>query len=133
MKNGLIREALRIAREKLPSHPQFSNWPHFCFIVQGNQIVEWGYNTENDPPIHMGYQTRLGGANSKTHAEVNAYRAAKGLLTVNKPFESINIRLSRQGDLRLSAPCTCCANFLKTMGCTRCWFSIDMGFAKIRM
>jgi tRNA(Arg) A34 adenosine deaminase TadA len=133
MKNGLIREALRIAREKLPLHPQFAHWPHYCFIIQSNQIVDWGYNTSDEPPIHLGYHAQLGGAWAKTHAEVNAFRAAKGLLNPSKPFESINIRLSRQGHIRESAPCPCCSAFLKNFGCTQCWFTVDIGFAKIRL
>lgn len=133
MKNGLIREALRIAREKLPLHPQFAYWPHYSFIVQNNKIVEWGYNTQQEPAVHLGYSVQLDGGLSKTHAELNAYRKAKGLLNPNKNFETINIRLSRQGEIRISAPCKCCFNFLQTMGCAQCWFSTDVGFAKIGM
>lgn len=133
MKNGLIRDALRIARDKLPSHPQFDHWPHYAFIVQNNKLVEWGYNTAQEPAVHLGYNGQLDNGMAKTHAELNAYRSAKGLLNQSKPFETINIRLSRQGDMRLSAPCKCCFNFLKAMGCSQCWFSTDLGFAKIRM
>ncbi len=133
MKNGLIREALRIAKEKLSGHPQFSNWPHYTFIVQSNKLVEWGYNTTQEPSIHFGYSDQLEGGMSKTHAELNAFRKAKGLLNQNKSFETINIRLNRQGEIRSSAPCKCCFTFLKTMGCAQCWFSTDVGFAKIGM
>lgn len=133
MKNGLIKEALRIAREKLPSHSQFFHWPHYSFIVQGNKLIEWSYNTSNAPKIHFGYSTQLDGGLSKTHAELNAYRVAKGLLNHQKSFEIINIRLSRQGEIRLSKPCKCCFTFLQAMGCSQCWFSTDVGFAKIGM
>lgn len=133
MKNSLIRETLRIAREKLPSHPQFFHWPHFAFIIQDNKVIEWSYNTNEEPARHLGYHTQLEGGMAKTHAELNAYRAAKGLLNQKKPFEVINIRLSKLGNLRMSAPCKCCFTFLQTMGCSQCWFSTDVGFAKIGM
>ncbi len=130
MKNGLLREALRIAREKLPGHPQFSYWPHYCFIIQNNSIIDWGYNTTQEPK-HLSYSNQLDGGKSKTHAELNAYRRAKGILNHNKSFECINIRLNRQGEIRSSAPCKCCFTFLQTVGCSQCWFSTDVGFAKI--
>ncbi|MEN9919956.1 MAG: hypothetical protein RL662_2392 [Bacteroidota bacterium] len=131
MKNGLIRESLRIARSKLSSHSQFFNFPHFSFIIQNNKIIEWKTNSNAIPAIHLGY--KLDGGMSKTHAEVNAYRAAKGLLNQNKPFEIVNLRLNRQGEIRMSAPCKCCFTFLQTMGCSQCWFSTDFGMAKIGM
>lgn len=133
MKNGLIRESLRIAREKLPGHPQFDHWPHYTFIVQSNAIVDWGYNTTQEPSVHLGYNAQLDGGMSKTHAELNAFRRAKGMMNLNKPFEVINIRLNRQGLMRSSQPCKCCFTFLKTVGCSQCWFSTDIGFAKIGM
>ena len=133
MKNSLIRESLRIAREKLPRHPERMHWPHFSFIIQNNKIIEWKTNNNAEPARHLGYHTQLENGMAKTHAELNAYRAAKGLLNQNKPFETINIRLNRQGEIRLSAPCKCCFTFLKTMGCSQCWFSTDVGMAKVRM
>ncbi len=131
MKNGLLREALRIAREKLPGHPQFSYWPHYCFIIQNNSIIDWGYNTTQEPPIHFGYTRQLDGGKSKTHAELNAYKAAKGLINKNKAFEIINIRLSRLGNLRTSQPCGCCVNFLRSVGCQSCYFSSEVWFSKV--
>ena len=133
MKSTIIRDALRIAQEKLPAHPQFDYWPHYTFVVQSNKIVEWGYNTPQEPAKHLGYNARISHGVSKTHAELNAYRAAKGLLNPNKSFEIVNIRLSRQGSIRNSQPCACCFSFLSDLGCTHCWFSTDCGFAKIGM
>lgn len=131
MKNGLIRESLRIARGKLPSHPQFFHWPHFAFIIQDNKIIEWAYNTNAEPARHLGYHTQLEGGMAKTHAELNAYRAAKGLLDHKKTFEVVNIRLSKLGKIRLSKPCDCCTNFLRAMGCSQCWFSTADGWIKV--
>lgn len=133
MKSSLLREAIRISREKLPTHPQFEHWPHFAFVVQNNKILDWGYNTSDTPAVHFGYHERINWGLPKTHAETNAFRAAKGLINPNKGFEVINIRLSRQANLRNSAPCSCCFNFLQTMGCVCCYFSTDCGFAKIGM
>lgn len=133
MKNGLIRESLRIAREKHKNHPQIHYWPHYSFIVQNNKLIEWAYNHTDTPPIHMGYHKRINWGVPKTHSELAAWRAAKGLLNQNKNFEIINIRLNRKGELRNSQPCVCCYDFLKSMGCNNCIFSIDNGWARLKI
>jgi len=134
MKNTILRDAVRIAREKLPRHPQKEHWPHYSFIIQNNKIVEWSTNTGNEPAPFYGYHLRINWGLPKSHAETNSYRKAKGLLIPNKPFEIINIRLSRNnGELRMSAPCNCCHQFLALAGCSVCWFSTQMGFAKLNI
>jgi hypothetical protein len=133
MKTSLIRDAIRIAREKLPRHPEFDHWPHFTFVVQDNKIIEWGYNHDEVPPIHFGYHQRLDWNMPKTHSELAAWRSAKGLIKPNRGFETINIRLTRKGELKDSKPCSCCFSFLKTMGCSACHFSTNLGFARIGM
>jgi hypothetical protein len=133
MKNTILRDCLRISREKLPNHPQLHCWPHFTFIIQNNSIVEWATNSAGTPDRSLGYHTRIewGDGSPKLHSELNCYKKAKGLLNKNKPFEAVNLRLSRSGNMRLSAPCSCCYNFLGAMGCRMCIFSTDFGFSKM--
>lgn len=133
MKKTILRDALRIAREKLENHPQFDFFPHYAFIVQNNKIVEWATNNDAEPPKHLGYHKRLSHldeAPPKTHAEFNAWRKAKGILDPTKPFECINIRLNKTGELKLSAPCCCCQDFLDEMGCKAVYFTTEHGWAK---
>lgn len=133
MKKTILRDALRIAREKLATHRQLDYFPHYAFIVQGNKIVEWGTNTEAEPPKHLGYHKRLSSADDappKTHAEFNAWKKARGVLDPTKPFECVNIRLNKSGDLKLSAPCSCCQSFLDEMGCKSVYFTTEHGWAK---
>jgi hypothetical protein len=141
MKKTLLREALRIAREKLCNHPKLketakrSMFIHYSFVVQDNKIVEYGYNrSEKEPPKTFGYHDRFGGNDwyiPGTHSEVDAYRKAKGLMNKNKPFEIINIRLNRQGEIRLSAPCKCCHQLLQEFGCKTFYYTTDVGMSKI--
>jgi hypothetical protein len=118
---------MRIAREKLPRHPQLECYPHFSFIVQDNKMLEWAYNNAHHPPIHLGYETRLENGEAKTHAEFNAWKRARGIMDQNRPFECVNIRLNKAGVARMSAPCSCCHGFLKELGCTSCYFTTDAG------
>ena len=130
MKKTILRDALRIARDKLAGHPQYKFFCHYAFIVQDNKIVEWATNTELEPPKHLGYHTRLSQADTahpKAHAEFNAYKKAKGILDHSKPFECINIRLNKVGEMKMSAPCCCCQTFLDELGCSTVYFSTDNG------
>jgi tRNA(Arg) A34 adenosine deaminase TadA len=133
MKRTLLRDALRIARDKLKTHPQFNNFAHYCFIIQDNKIVEWATNSGGVPPIHFGYNRRLSdeeGVQAKSHAEFNAWRKAKGLINNGQEFEIINIRLNKTGEMRMSAPCCCCEQFLNEMGCRAYYFTTMNGWAK---
>ena len=130
MKKTLFREAVRIARDKLTSHPQLGHFMHYSFIVQNNKIIEWGFNIAHEPPKHYGYHERLKDAinKPKMHSEIACYQKAKGLLNKNKKFEIINIRLDRNGELLNSAPCSCCHNLLTELGCHKFFFSSQIGF-----
>lgn len=129
MKKKLLDECLRIALKKNTPHhhPEWGYFHHFCFIVQGNKIIEWSTNRRAKPGPHFGYRSE-----GKIHAETDAYRKAKGLLVSSDPFIAINIRLNRQSETKLSAPCKCCYNFLKQLGCSKIWFTTDAGWAEIK-
>jgi hypothetical protein len=133
MKTALLNEALRIANRSLHTHPEYDHYCHWAFIIQNNSLVEYGTNDSGIPPIHLGYNERVSWSNAKRHAEFNAYRRAKGLLIPNKSFECINVRLNRNNQIKLSAPCSCCGNFLKDSGCSHVHFTTDFGWAKIKL
>jgi hypothetical protein len=125
MRKLLLRDCLRIAKDKNSGHPE-KTFRHFTFIIQGNKLVEYGYNRTHDPLTQYGYPSW-----SKVHSENTAYKKAKGLLNKDIPFEAVNIRLTKGGKLKLSQPCPCCFNYLKTCGCHSIYFSTTTGFAKL--
>lgn len=131
MKKILLRECHRIALQKMDGHPQHDNYMHYTFIVQENKILEYAMNTPSEPPKHLGYHERIRNGSPKAHSEFNAFRRAKGLLNQQKSFDCINIRLNKKGDLRMSAPCVCCTNFLSSFGCRDCFFTTEEGWAKV--
>lgn len=135
MKRTILRDVVRTSAEKLTSHQQFHYYPHFSFIIQDNKVLGMGMNNGAEPPRHFGYHDRLtvGNGLPKIHAEFAAYRKVKGILRP-EGFEIVNIRMNRLGQLKTSAPCSCCFNFLSDMGCTHCYFSTDTGeFATLKM
>lgn len=128
MRKRILRQCLRIAQEKNTpdSHPEWGNYHHFSFVIQNNKIIEYGFNRPGRPLDGFGYPE-----SGKIHSENDAYRKARGILESQKPFDIINIRLSKSGDLRMSKPCSCCNSFLSVVGCRNVYFSTDSGFAKL--
>ena len=131
MRKKIIKQCLKIARYKnAPDyHPQWGFFHHFSFIIQNNKIVEYGFNRSGPPLDGFGYNKKFG----KIHSENDAYRKAKGLLDPQRPFDIVNIRLNKQGEMRLSKPCNCCHNFLSVVNCHSVYFSTKIGFAKINL
>jgi len=130
MKKSLLNIALKIARDKICNHPQLEHWIHYSFIIQNNAIIEWATNLSFDPPIHYGYKNRIDDVKyrPKLHSEIVCYKRAKGLLIKNKFFEIINIRLNKQGEVRLSKPCPCCYEIMKELGCSKFYYSTNQLF-----
>jgi tRNA(Arg) A34 adenosine deaminase TadA len=133
MKKSLINMAIRIGLEKLANHPQILCYPHYSFIIQNNKLIEYGTNSIGPVPKHLGYaaQLTLNDADPKVHSEYSAWKKARGVMDKNKSFEVLNLRFVASGKLKLSAPCPCCLNFLKEMGCSKIYFSTEAGFAKL--
>lgn len=135
MNKRILRQCLKIAKDYLPKHPEFHCYPMYSFVVQGDKIVEWDTNNNGVPdgPLYPMYAARVSHLDGtpKTHAEVNSYRKAKGLLNRNKDFEVVNIRLTRQGEMRIAAPCSCCYQFLKSLGASKAYFTTSAGWAKM--
>ena len=126
MKKSILTNCLSIAREYIPKHCQYNFFLHYSFVIQSNTIIEWSTNKVGEPPVHMGYHSRIG-AIPKLHSEILVFRKAKGLLG-KKSFEIVNIRLNKQGELRLSKPCICCLEILSDLGCKRFYYSYGDGF-----
>ncbi len=128
MKKSILIECVRIAKAKLSYHPQWIHFLHYSFVIQNNAVVEWGTNKAGIPPIHFGYHDRLNNEGvPKLHSELVAWRKAKGLIGV-KPWEMVNIRLSRKGVMRMAKPCSCCNEVMKELGCVKFYYSSEQGF-----
>jgi tRNA(Arg) A34 adenosine deaminase TadA len=127
MKATLLRECVRFALSKnTPDHhPEWGRWHHYSFVIQ-DKIVEFGLN-RTGPPIPMYPDI------AKIHAEVAAWRKAKGILNHRKPWDVVNIRLNKTGDLRQSKPCVCCMELLRTAGCRMVHYSTNTGFESITL
>lgn len=124
MNKRILKKCLQIARSNLTKHNE--PYRHFTFIVIKNIIIEWGTNRRGEPLTFLGYDKH-----TKIHSEVDAYFKGKGLMG-KEPFEAINIRLAKNGELKNSRPCRCCTQFLKGFKCKRIWFTTHLdGFARI--
>jgi hypothetical protein len=116
--NKILSTCLTIAKHYLPKHTRRDGYKHFSFIIQDNQIVEWGTNKSGPPLKIFGYSPH-----QMIHSENLAYKRAKGILDKSKNFSVVNIRLNTKGTLKISKPCPCCTAFLRGLGCNVIWFS----------
>lgn len=125
MQTKLLTQALSVASRELSKHPEFDHKMHWTFIVQRNKIVEWATNRTHEPDKRYGYKPT-----AKLHSELLAYKRAVGLLTTDK-FEVINIRLNRQGKPKISMPCETCYRWLRSTGCTKIYFTTEIGWSYV--
>lgn len=131
MRKQIILDCLRVARGQVfnKNHPEYGNYLHWTFIVQDGKVLGFGRNRPGRPYYdNFGYT-----ALSKIHSEMDCWRKVKGLINSNKSFKCINIRLNKQGELRLSKPCACCVSFLDFVGCHSVIFSTEAGFGKLNI
>jgi len=85
-----------------------------------------GVNRVAEPLLYLGYSKFSG-----RHAEHDVLIKAKGIMDHSKPFEIINIRLNKRGEIRLSKPCKVCYSWLTTMNCKSIFYSTNEGFETI--
>ena len=125
MKRAILKHALQIARKGLSRHPEMGRYLHYSFVYANGKLVEWATNRRGVPPIHMGYHDRRDSPTfrPKTHSELAAWIRARGLLEKGEPWVMINIRLSKNGELRCSKPCEICESLMKALGCEKVYYS----------
>jgi len=123
---NLIKECLIFSRDHLARNGRHNHFIHYSFIIQFNQVIEWGINKKTEPLKKFGYADHM-----MLHSENTAYKKAKGLLDKTEPFEVLNIRLNSNGDLKISKPCQCCVSFLKHLGCSKVWYSTPTDFLRV--
>jgi len=129
MKRKTLSTCLDIAlKNNTPDkHPQWDYYHHYSFIIQREKVVGFGMNRRSSPLTLLGYPDY-----SKMHSEIDAYFKVKGLLEKNKPFEVVNIRLTKTNRIVMSQPCPCCSSFLYKSGCDSVWFTTSINsFAHI--
>ena len=138
MKQKVLNKVLKVSRElnKPSIHPEYGNYHHFSFIVIGDNIIGYGMNDTKSStapnPRFLGYgyidnDEEL--KKAKVHSEINAYFKNKYYID-GAPFDVINVRLNKRGELRHSQPCECCLKFLKDMNVRRIYFSTENGFER---
>lgn len=121
----ILQQCSDIARRKNPGKNHCACKIHFSFVIQNGQIVKWPTNKNAIPTKHKD--------RAQIHSETGSLRKAKFLLMRKKPFDIINIRLNRQGALRMSKPCKKCLLLLKMVGCRTVHYSTDNGFVSMRI
>jgi tRNA(Arg) A34 adenosine deaminase TadA len=128
VKKALLKQMLRQCRLEVDNHPQKDFFPHWTFLVVDNKIISVGMNRELEPPKSFGYHkpelVELG-FKPKWHAELDAIKRARTNLT---GCVAVNVRLNKQGEVRLSMPCKACRSLLNVVNCSRVYFTTEFGW-----
>jgi hypothetical protein len=125
MKKHVLAYVMSVCRKNLDRHPELNNFPHYSFILKDNKITSWARNSKIEPPRHFGYHRDWDATyRPKYHAELAAYRKHP----IKPPFEIINVRMSKQGLLRISKPCLACTRLMTALGCRKFYYSFQGGF-----
>lgn len=114
MKSKILEECLRIARKKLPRHPEYECYKHFSFLVMDDKILSCHTNSASRP--FGGYPPH-----SKLHSEAALLLNGRH----GNGFEVVNVRMNKKGDTLLAKPCKCCEAHLKTWGCAEVWWTTE--------
>src|ERR1035437_6390328 len=116
MKSQIINRCLQIAisANSEDKHPEFRHFIHWSFLIQSNKLIGYATNRSAPPLIARGYALH-----GKSHSETECWRKCKHRVDSSIAFELVNIRLSRQGEFRVSKPCPNCYKFLCSLGCTQ--------------
>lgn len=122
VKRSLLQECLSTSRNKQlrGNHPDWEGYNIYSFLVQKNKILSCGFNRMAENPLNYGYESY-----SNLHAEVDAWKKAKGIMDRSLPFELINIRWSKGMRIRISKPCVNCYELLSSLGCRRFYFTTN--------
>ncbi len=128
IKSSKLRQLVKQARSKLAGHPELTNYPHYTYIFsKTGELLGGSTNAAYEPPKHWGYHRR--GFRPKLHAEIRAYLKCKRRLAAGAAFTVVNIRLTKDGELKKAAPCANCYELLTKLGCTGFVFSNGSEFA----
>lgn len=128
-----IKECTRISYNKLIRHDDNGRSKHFSFIIQKRKIIGYGINHAINPPNQIPRPLKWLGYHdfAKLHSEVDAHNKNKSLI-IDRQFDVVNVRYNKRRELKMSAPCRQCGEFLYENGCRYIYFSTDAGvFAKI--
>jgi deoxycytidylate deaminase len=97
------------------------SYKHFSFLLKRNKVISWGLNQSyKTHPLAQKYGTRF----SSIHSELGAILAFPYKPALLKDCKLVNIRLSGEGELRLSKPCKSCAKLLDFFGISEIFYSI---------
>ncbi len=125
----LLDQIIKRCKKELPEHPRRHSFPHWCFLTDGSSILAVAINKAHEPNKKYGYHGKE--YRPTVHAELAA--VLKYRKRTAKKMYAVNVRLGRQGDLRIACPCKPCRDILKLAGVSRVYFSTEYGWGDIRL
>lgn len=114
-KTQMIKLAWSITTKLTEQH-----WKHVSIILDGKTPVSYGFNHPyKTHPIGYKYLHRY----HSLHSEVHAIVSYKGKVSDFKRLSILNIRLDRDGIVKMSRPCCNCLPLLLNLGFKQIFFT----------
>lgn len=94
---------------------------HVSFLVVRNKIISIGTSRRVTHPLAHKYGYKY----AYIHSELDCIKNVK---VVPNGATLVNVRISIDGTIRLSAPCDICSSIIKTYPIKHVWYSTEQGF-----
>jgi tRNA(Arg) A34 adenosine deaminase TadA len=122
MNAALAKNVVELSRNLIELTPHRSK--HFSFVVRRNTIVSIGWNQPfKTHPQAQRFGYRFNCIHSELHAILKFSKAVREL----SHYMLVNVRLDKQGDVRMSKPCVTCQKLLGVFTFNEVWYSTNEG------
>jgi deoxycytidylate deaminase len=122
MNRRLSETVVRLSRNLIECTPH--QFKHFSFAIKRNAIYSVGWNKPwQTHPLGLRFHHKI----SSIHSEISCLSKLNVVPAEFSKFTIINVRLDKEGTVRLSKPCQCCQNMLAAFGITEVYYSSNSG------
>lgn len=130
IRKALLSSILQICQRERSSHPQHDHFMHWTFLIRNNKIISKGVNRDCEPCRKYGYHAAAPAGETrnfkpKWHSELDSVKGCRDNLA---GAVVVNVRLNKQGEQRLSMPCTACRNLLNVVNVSKVIFTTEFGW-----
>lgn len=95
---------------------------HVSYLLVRNKVISIGTSKRITHPLAHKYGYRY----SFIHSELDCLNKVE----VPKGASLVNVRISIDGSIRMSAPCDICTSIIKTYPIKQVWYSTEHGFER---
>ncbi len=124
-------KSLKLAYQLFKESKSRKEQNHFTFLYERNKLISVGFNTYEMRSKALKFANLFNIENKKKwptlHSECDAISKCWGKYYLDKRIRLINVRIIRNGNLGMSAPCRDCKTLLDAIGIQDIWYTNSNG------